>query len=675
MRLCSSCASITFSDIDPGNKFYFDAEPLSGKDSCNLCSLFRGCYLENLRVNLHYIYYPPKKELKRTTPQHLIQLQINKVTLVSDQPHCNLLVTQTTLLDTWYGDEVKKEFYFHNHHFTGECGLERHPSGPSRALTDTSYRVLSAWADLALARTWVRECNIDHDNCQPIVPAGTAEALHPSTRLIDTKLKRLVTLEEIITAPLEFVALSYVWGNDYQLRLTSQTIREFRKRLPSDNNSAMPRLPRTIRDTMKVTRALGYRFLWVDALCIVQDSPDDLEIQLAQMDHIYGLAAVTIVARASKSSDSGLPGVSIPRNWLNGENLTSMVNWGLHVGCLEALDSEYEVYEEKYGELADKACYMWRGWTFQEQILSTRALEFNRRRLVFWCGRPLPVSECGAASGRDMRDPHHFRSAIRKYKQTNGALPPDMDPKYPWKYDYMTRDMLLARWCTIRENFSTRHFTHLSDRRNAVLGTASMLRSVIGDVDSSGHVTSQLGNELLWHMTLHPGWNPSQTPLISFSPNPVPAGMFPSWSWMSLWPLTWSSDNKPFPGVDVRINHSDGSCTLEIQGPSLKMSLVKMSEAVESELVLAYRDGTKSNIELHLDRPLEVGADVRCAPLASTIYASAQWYAWCYGMMLLQPFGLHYERIGVGFVREDDSDIFMQRIKSDEAWEGLMICL
>ena len=179
MRLCSSCASITSSDIDPGNKFYFDAEPLPSNDSCNLCSLFRGCYLENLKTSPYYMHHhPPKKELKKTTPQHLIQLEIKKVTLISGQPHCNLLVTQTTLLDTWYVDKVEQDFYFHSHHFSGDCGLGRYSS---RALTNTNYGALSAWADLTLARTWLHECDIEHDNCQPIVPAVTAEALHPST--------------------------------------------------------------------------------------------------------------------------------------------------------------------------------------------------------------------------------------------------------------------------------------------------------------------------------------------------------------------------------------------------------------------------------------------------------------------------------------------------------------
>lgn len=52
------------------------------------------------------------------------------------------------------------------------------------------------------------------------------------------------------------------------------------------------------------------------------------------------------------------------RDWLGGENLTSVAGVGLHVGCWGGVDGSYEMYEEKNGLLADRACYMWRGWTF-----------------------------------------------------------------------------------------------------------------------------------------------------------------------------------------------------------------------------------------------------------------------------------------------------------------------
>jgi hypothetical protein len=35
------------------------------------------------------------------------------------------------------------------------------------------------------------------------------------------------------------------------------------------------RPPQTLKDAVYVTRRLGIRYLWIDALCIIQDSPED----------------------------------------------------------------------------------------------------------------------------------------------------------------------------------------------------------------------------------------------------------------------------------------------------------------------------------------------------------------------------------------------------------------
>ncbi|KAI1353933.1 HET-domain-containing protein [Xylaria sp. FL0043] len=660
--------------IAPGAIFYFDANPAASMNKCSLCAVVRGSYLEHLRTDLYWIHHPPKTTREETTTPHLLKLEVRDITsALPDARWCDLLIAKVMLQDTWYVDEVEREFYFHSNHSRGVCGLERHPL--EDPIPDyTEYGALLPWADLQLARAWIRECDTQHTNCQPIISGASVE-LHPSTRFIDAKLRRLVVRNEIARMPVEFVALSYVWGTAYQLRTTSATVGQFRERLPSSTvTGGEERMPKTIEDAMEVTLALGYRYLWVDALCIIQDSPADLQIQLVQMNHIYGLAAVTIVARSSRSSDSGLPGVSTPRDWLGGENLTCKLSCGLQIGPWDVLDRDYEKYEEMDGILADTSCYMWRGWTFQEQILSTRTLEFNHRRLVFWCGHSEPSVECGAAPIPEMRDPHHFRSSVRKYIETGGLVPPG---EQVW--DNMTRDMLISRWNTIRENFVTRHFTFLSDRRNALLGTASMLRHVLGDVDSSGHVLSQIGRELLWHRTLHPGWNSAQAPAVKLSYNPAPPGMYPSWSWLSLWPLSWPSDYKPFTGTDVQLKDTGGISILEIRGPSLEMSVVNRRSAdKKGAAVLSYEDGTDSRFEVCLDRSLETTIVVTCAPIASTIHSGSRMYAWCYGMLLLRDIGgERFERVGAAFANEssDFASEFLQRIQSDQARRRTLLCV
>ncbi|KAI1270136.1 HET-domain-containing protein [Xylariaceae sp. FL1019] len=682
-ELCHSCTSITHDAIIPGAILYFDADPASSGRTCNLCAVVRGSYLEYIKTNLYWIHHPPKTTRHETTSQHLLQLGVKDITPASsNEPQCDMIIAQVTIRDTWFEDEIERGFYFHSSHSSGACALAKlSRTGPVSDNTDdddeTEYGILSAWANLELAKFWIRECSTQHVNCRPIVPGAQ---LHPTTRLIDTESRRLVLLNKIDQMPVEFVALSYVWGAAYQLRTTSDTIGQFLESLPraaTAENSA-DRMPMTMEDAIRVTIALGYRYLWVDAICIIQDSPEDLQTQVAQMNHIYGLAAVTIVARASVSSDSGLPGVSTPRDWLGGDSLTCKLSCGLQVGPWDVLERDYERYEETDGMLADTSCYMWRGWTFQEQILSTRTLEFNRRRLVFWCAQEEPETECGRAPRSEVRDVHHFRRSIEKYRETDGLIPPEEHEPGLALEDYMSRDMLIGRWNTIRENFTTRHFTYLSDRRNAVLGTASMLGHVLGDVDKNGHVFSHLGSELLWRRNLLPGWNPDQAPAVRLSYKAA-QGLYPSWSWLSIWPLSWPSGYKPFPGVDVRLEEASGVSVVEIRGPSLEMTAVdRREDDKDGAAILSYMDGADSKFEGYLDRSLGARTVVTCAPIAMTIHFGSRMYAWCYGMLLLRDIGgERFERVGVAFANQHSryAAEFLKRLSSEQARRCTMLCV
>ena len=61
---------------------------------------------------------------------------------------------------------------------------------------------------------------------------------------------------------------------------------------------------------MEACRRIGCRYLWVDALCIVQDDPDDVREQITLMCDIYSGALSTIIAAWGDNADAGLPGVS-----------------------------------------------------------------------------------------------------------------------------------------------------------------------------------------------------------------------------------------------------------------------------------------------------------------------------------------------------------------------------
>ncbi|KAK2013427.1 heterokaryon incompatibility, partial [Colletotrichum eremochloae] len=124
-------------------------------------------------------------------------------------------------------------------------------------------------------------------------------------RLIDCG----VTPPSVVRSPPEapYLALSYVWGQHGNQGSIGSTFK-VRSAVPIE---ITPRyLPKTILDAQLVVRKLGYRYLWVDQICINQEDPDDKQSQIEIMDKIYGGAELTIVAAAGSHNDYGLPGVS-----------------------------------------------------------------------------------------------------------------------------------------------------------------------------------------------------------------------------------------------------------------------------------------------------------------------------------------------------------------------------
>ncbi|KAI6117601.1 heterokaryon incompatibility protein-domain-containing protein [Pisolithus croceorrhizus] len=127
-------------------------------------------------------------------------------------------------------------------------------------------------------------------------------------------------------------------------------------------------LPATIRDAIALTRQIGERYIWIDALCILQDSPTDKGAQICIMDLIYSRAVFTIFAASGQSAFYQLSGIhlAIPLPPLS-EALTES-NWNT------------------------------RGWTFQEILLSRRRLVFTKHQMYFECTKDVWCEDVVAES-------------------------------------------------------------------------------------------------------------------------------------------------------------------------------------------------------------------------------------------------------------------------------------
>jgi hypothetical protein len=65
--------------------------------------------------------------------------------------------------------------------------------------------------------------------------------------------------------PPEYVALSYCWGLKGNFKTTLDNLPQMEHTIPRG------KLPQTLADVFRMVRLLKFRYIWVDALCIVQD--------------------------------------------------------------------------------------------------------------------------------------------------------------------------------------------------------------------------------------------------------------------------------------------------------------------------------------------------------------------------------------------------------------------
>lgn len=164
-----------------------------------------------------------------------------------------------------------------------------------------------------LMKGWLDACCTHHDNsCTEVY--GTE---HEFSRLveqtyfgvIDVKDMRLTRLPMTAAGiPEAFVALSYVWGSQHGSRIAGHatTRANVIDRIDAHGlDNAWTSLPPTIQDSILLVSKLGYRYLWVDALCIVQDSHNSWSLNAEAMHLVYGNAHFTICA-ADGDSTTGL---------------------------------------------------------------------------------------------------------------------------------------------------------------------------------------------------------------------------------------------------------------------------------------------------------------------------------------------------------------------------------
>ena len=422
-----------------------------------------------------------------------------------------------------------------------------------------------------LARSWLTACLRGHTACR----TNLNTQLHRPTRLLhlcaddsesivsdsesDPSSRALVVkLVKGADSSDQYAALSYCWVTAKSFVLNEQTKSKLEEGVNVDS------IPATLRDAAIATHRLGLTYLWIDALCICQDSTKDWAREAGLMRHVYHGAAVTIEAASATSSTEGF--LKTRNNSMPYCKLT----W--RAGNAEPYVYLRPVFDIPDSQLIGTKIYS-RGWTFQERLLAPRTLSFGTQQLTFECAEGLK-EEAGRGERAIIRGTEEYLSkeAIRTIRKGTGWLDVlsafwrllGLYPRFDlFGVSWVTEPVLAVDsdtmvpyyefWYVIVSKYSERVFTNWADRLPALSGLAAEFHRATGDRYVAGMWMRDLVYYLGWtskslyrksHRYLDSGMGLSAPStyidngdLSCDWPYGVRTGLqspTPSWSWASL---------------------------------------------------------------------------------------------------------------------------------------------
>ena len=293
-----------------------------------------------------------------------------------------------------------------------------------------------------------------------------------------------------------YLALSYVWGS-----CNTSEIHWLKDGGTVKASICFKELSKTIQDAIVLVRALGERFLWIDAICINQgDEKEKKYRQIAQMGRIYSSALLTVVAAAGRDAAAGLPGLD-KRSRIRLQKTENIHSFRLRT----ALSNDNNT-------IIDNSYWNNRGWTYQERFLSRRCLIFTTYQVYFQC-----------------------RTEIRSEDTMFGTYLPDTIQGWnswlePTRLQRTRRFSTLMPFAGFLQEYSPRKFTKDDDVIKASLSALDLFSHIYESTFLWGLPESILDRALLWDYHLKTRANYRANYVLD---NPRRRHQFPSWSWAS----------------------------------------------------------------------------------------------------------------------------------------------
>lgn len=349
----------------------------------------------------------------------------------------------------------------------------------------------------AQIKAWLENCKSLHQSCSgrrescdkrqhPFRLLFLGDENAPYARLVDANTADSKT---------EYVTMSHRWDSSTKATETTRA-----NISDAYQNISLDAYPQHFKEAISLTKRLGFKYMWVDSLCIIQDCRKDWLKQATLMHQIYSSGRLNLALLQSFTHQEP-----------TGQAHTNAEVLGCNVPLLDSngLDRNLICWKpENFDHVLEKSSLYSRGWTFQERVLSLRTVHFGKQ--LYWECCSLRASTTFPSS---VDYPCNFvDDSVLKFKQL--SLNPGED----------VAGTLHRTWCSVVRDYSKRDFTEPSDRLIALSGVAKRLRQVYSlseDEYLYGLWKPCLPEQLLWGIETDQRFDTKQTN----------AG--PSWSWVS----------------------------------------------------------------------------------------------------------------------------------------------
>ncbi|PMD47672.1 HET-domain-containing protein, partial [Hyaloscypha variabilis F] len=284
---------------------------------------------------------------------------------------------------------------------------------------------------------WANSCLKSHELCRNHWKHSSSQRQLP-TRLLDvgeTRHEPYIRLQATNNIPSDtpYLTLSHCWGSKRLISLTTETMSNFEKAIQISD------LPSTFRDAVDFVRSCGLRYLWIDSLCIVQNSPDDWGKESSLMAAAYSHAILNLSAAGAKDGEGCLFHRSKSFKtqpcimYASAEDKTSF----------SFICRPYDAW----GTSIETSPLGTRGWVLQERLLSPRIIHFASDQLFWECcqgydAEILPWSSIRSSNGHlkslssnirefeldDEKLHKYWRDTVSKYSKCKLSVSSDKLP-------------------------------------------------------------------------------------------------------------------------------------------------------------------------------------------------------------------------------------------------------